>query len=150
MSASDEPSVSGGVAEPTAIMDAASAAKLRNILLYGIQLHQSKVSAGSLPVCFVFFLFLLYSGEPRVHVLRIRRPRETMGNFGLEPCFSLGMFYALGKVDFVFDHVLFFLYVHFTVECRFCFFLYKERRKTFSVKCMFGSGECIGIRVHFT
>ncbi|XP_049439297.1 D-ribitol-5-phosphate cytidylyltransferase [Epinephelus fuscoguttatus] len=42
LSSSDELSVSGRVAEPAAIMDLASAAKLRNILLYGIQLHQSK------------------------------------------------------------------------------------------------------------
>ncbi|KAL7393077.1 hypothetical protein ABVT39_006255 [Epinephelus coioides] len=42
LSGSDELSVSGRVAEPAAIMDLASAAKLRNILLYGIQLHQSK------------------------------------------------------------------------------------------------------------
>nr|XP_033496653.1 D-ribitol-5-phosphate cytidylyltransferase [Epinephelus lanceolatus] len=42
LSGSDELSVSGRVAEPAAIMDLASAAKLRNILFYGIQLHQSK------------------------------------------------------------------------------------------------------------
>ncbi|KAK5862127.1 hypothetical protein PBY51_017556 [Eleginops maclovinus] len=42
LSGSDELSVSGRVVEPEAIMDLASAAKLRNILLYGIQLHQSK------------------------------------------------------------------------------------------------------------
>ncbi|XP_041798451.1 D-ribitol-5-phosphate cytidylyltransferase isoform X1 [Chelmon rostratus] len=42
LSASDELSVSGRVVEPAAIVDLASAAKLRNILLYGIQLHQSK------------------------------------------------------------------------------------------------------------
>ncbi|XP_056299813.1 D-ribitol-5-phosphate cytidylyltransferase isoform X2 [Pseudoliparis swirei] len=42
LSDSDEPSVSGRAAEPAAIMDLSSAAKLRNILLYGIQLHQSK------------------------------------------------------------------------------------------------------------
>ncbi|XP_054477790.1 D-ribitol-5-phosphate cytidylyltransferase [Anoplopoma fimbria] len=42
LSDSDELSVSGRVAEPAAIMDLASTAKLRNILLYGIQLHQSK------------------------------------------------------------------------------------------------------------
>uniref|UniRef100_A0A3B5A8F4 D-ribitol-5-phosphate cytidylyltransferase n=1 Tax=Stegastes partitus TaxID=144197 RepID=A0A3B5A8F4_9TELE len=42
LSSTDEPSVSGRAAEPAAIMDLASAAKLRNILLYGIQLHQSK------------------------------------------------------------------------------------------------------------
>lgn len=42
LSDSDELSVSGRAAEPAAIMDLASAAKLRNILLYGIQLHQSK------------------------------------------------------------------------------------------------------------
>ncbi|XP_030250747.1 D-ribitol-5-phosphate cytidylyltransferase [Sparus aurata] len=42
LSASDEPSISGTVAEPAAIMDLASAAKLRNVLLYGIQVHQSK------------------------------------------------------------------------------------------------------------
>ncbi|XP_023155504.2 D-ribitol-5-phosphate cytidylyltransferase [Amphiprion ocellaris] len=41
-SSMDELSVSGRVAEPAAIMDLASTAKLRNILLYGIQLHQSK------------------------------------------------------------------------------------------------------------
>lgn len=42
-------------------MDLASAAKLRNVLLYGIRLHPSKVSPLSLPVCFVFvfsFIFL--------------------------------------------------------------------------------------------
>lgn len=33
-----------------------------------------------------------------------------MGNFFLEPCFSLGMFYALDKVDFVFNHVFCFLF----------------------------------------
>ncbi|XP_037640257.1 D-ribitol-5-phosphate cytidylyltransferase isoform X2 [Sebastes umbrosus] len=42
LSGADELSVSGRVVEPAAIMDLASAAKLRNILLYGIQLHQSK------------------------------------------------------------------------------------------------------------
>ncbi|KAJ4930892.1 hypothetical protein JOQ06_025195 [Pogonophryne albipinna] len=42
LSGSDELSVSGRAVEPEAIMDLASAAKLRNILLYGIQLHQSK------------------------------------------------------------------------------------------------------------
>ncbi|XP_010786841.1 D-ribitol-5-phosphate cytidylyltransferase [Notothenia coriiceps] len=41
LSGSDELSVSGRAVEPEAIMDLASAAKLRNILLYGIQLHQS-------------------------------------------------------------------------------------------------------------
>ncbi|XP_022053075.2 D-ribitol-5-phosphate cytidylyltransferase isoform X2 [Acanthochromis polyacanthus] len=41
-SSMDELSVSGRMAEPAAIMDLASTAKLRNILLYGIQLHQSK------------------------------------------------------------------------------------------------------------
>lgn len=38
----DEPSVSGGAAEPAAIVDVASAAKLRNVLLYGIQLRHTK------------------------------------------------------------------------------------------------------------
>ncbi|KAE8289225.1 D-ribitol-5-phosphate cytidylyltransferase [Larimichthys crocea] len=42
LSTSDELSVSGRAVEPAAIMDLASAAKLQNILLYGIQLHQSK------------------------------------------------------------------------------------------------------------
>ncbi|XP_029306995.1 D-ribitol-5-phosphate cytidylyltransferase [Cottoperca gobio] len=42
LSGSDEPSVGGRMVEPAAIMDLASAAKLRNILLYGIQLHPSK------------------------------------------------------------------------------------------------------------
>ncbi|XP_023249152.1 D-ribitol-5-phosphate cytidylyltransferase [Seriola lalandi dorsalis] len=42
LSGSDELSVSGETPEPAAIADVASAAKLRNILLYGIQLHQSK------------------------------------------------------------------------------------------------------------
>ncbi|KAI3360753.1 hypothetical protein L3Q82_012990 [Scortum barcoo] len=42
LSGSDELSISGGAVEPAAIMDLATAAKLRNILLYGIQLHQSK------------------------------------------------------------------------------------------------------------
>nr|XP_046255864.1 D-ribitol-5-phosphate cytidylyltransferase isoform X2 [Scatophagus argus] len=40
LSASDELPIRG--TEPLAIMDLASAAKLRNVLLYGIQLHQSK------------------------------------------------------------------------------------------------------------
>ncbi|XP_039662385.1 D-ribitol-5-phosphate cytidylyltransferase isoform X3 [Perca fluviatilis] len=42
LSGSDELSVSGRGVEPAAIMDLASAAKLRNILLYGIQLRQTK------------------------------------------------------------------------------------------------------------
>ncbi|XP_028985524.1 D-ribitol-5-phosphate cytidylyltransferase [Betta splendens] len=42
LNVSDELSVSGRMAEPGAIMDLASAAKLRNILVFGIQLHQSK------------------------------------------------------------------------------------------------------------
>ncbi|XP_035527693.1 D-ribitol-5-phosphate cytidylyltransferase isoform X3 [Morone saxatilis] len=42
LSASDELSISGRMAELATIMDLAAAAKLRNILLYGIQLHQSK------------------------------------------------------------------------------------------------------------
>ncbi|TKS82561.1 Isoprenoid synthase domain-containing protein [Collichthys lucidus] len=42
LSTSDELSVSCRAAEPAAIMDLASAAKLQNILVYGIQLHQSK------------------------------------------------------------------------------------------------------------
>uniref|UniRef100_A0A3Q3VNE6 D-ribitol-5-phosphate cytidylyltransferase n=1 Tax=Mola mola TaxID=94237 RepID=A0A3Q3VNE6_MOLML len=42
LSASDELSVSGRLTEPPPIMDLASTAKLRNILLYGIQLRQSK------------------------------------------------------------------------------------------------------------
>ncbi|XP_051263608.1 D-ribitol-5-phosphate cytidylyltransferase [Dicentrarchus labrax] len=42
LSASDELSISERMAEPATIMDLAAAAKLRNILLYGIQLHQSK------------------------------------------------------------------------------------------------------------
>ncbi|TMS11067.1 D-ribitol-5-phosphate cytidylyltransferase [Larimichthys crocea] len=42
LSTSDELSVRGRAVEPAAIMDLASAAKLQNILLYGIQLHQSK------------------------------------------------------------------------------------------------------------
>lgn len=126
MSASDEPSVSGGAVEPTAIMDVASAAKLRNILLYGIQLHQSKVSAGSLPVCFVIFLLLLYSGELRVHVQRIHRPRETMANFFSGPCFSLGMFYDLGTVGFFFNHVFFFECALYGWMSVLLFFIYKE------------------------
>ncbi|XP_068426034.1 D-ribitol-5-phosphate cytidylyltransferase [Clinocottus analis] len=46
LSDSDELSVSVRAAEPAAIMDLSSAAKLRNILLYGIQLHQSKDTEG--------------------------------------------------------------------------------------------------------
>ncbi|XP_072249764.1 D-ribitol-5-phosphate cytidylyltransferase [Leuresthes tenuis] len=42
LSSSDELSSSGNVAEPAAIMDLASTAKLRSILLYGIQLHPSQ------------------------------------------------------------------------------------------------------------
>ncbi|XP_071325895.1 D-ribitol-5-phosphate cytidylyltransferase [Trachinotus anak] len=42
LSGSDELSVSGRTPEPVPIADVAAAAKLRNILLYGIQLHQSK------------------------------------------------------------------------------------------------------------
>lgn len=42
--AGDEPSVSGGAAEPAAVADVASAAKLRNILLYGVQLRRTKDS----------------------------------------------------------------------------------------------------------
>ncbi|XP_078108292.1 D-ribitol-5-phosphate cytidylyltransferase isoform X3 [Sander vitreus] len=42
LSGSDELLVSVGGVEPAAIMDLASAAKLRNILLYGIQLRQTK------------------------------------------------------------------------------------------------------------
>ncbi|XP_070768089.1 D-ribitol-5-phosphate cytidylyltransferase isoform X2 [Enoplosus armatus] len=42
LSSSDELSIRGGMVEPAAIVDLASAAKHRNILLYGIQLHQSK------------------------------------------------------------------------------------------------------------
>ncbi|XP_069576802.1 D-ribitol-5-phosphate cytidylyltransferase isoform X1 [Brachyistius frenatus] len=42
LSSADEPSVSGKVAEPAAIVDLASTAKLGNILLYGIQLHRSQ------------------------------------------------------------------------------------------------------------
>ncbi|XP_070691944.1 D-ribitol-5-phosphate cytidylyltransferase [Pempheris klunzingeri] len=42
LSGSDELSISGRAVEPAAIMDLASAAKLRNVLLYGLQLHQSK------------------------------------------------------------------------------------------------------------
>ncbi|XP_070821713.1 D-ribitol-5-phosphate cytidylyltransferase [Chaetodon trifascialis] len=42
LSASDELSISGTAAEPAALMDLASAAKLRNVLLYGVQLRQSK------------------------------------------------------------------------------------------------------------
>ncbi|XP_041842983.1 D-ribitol-5-phosphate cytidylyltransferase [Melanotaenia boesemani] len=38
----DELSISSSVAEPAAIMDLASTVKLQNILLYSIQLHQSK------------------------------------------------------------------------------------------------------------
>ncbi|KAM6994410.1 D-ribitol-5-phosphate cytidylyltransferase [Tautogolabrus adspersus] len=41
-SCSDEPSISEGKVEPDGLMELASAAKLRNILLYGIQLQQSK------------------------------------------------------------------------------------------------------------
>ncbi|KAK2845062.1 hypothetical protein Q5P01_011721 [Channa striata] len=41
LSSLDELSISRTMAEPAAIRDLASAAKLRNILLYGIQLHQS-------------------------------------------------------------------------------------------------------------
>ncbi|KAG8009798.1 D-ribitol-5-phosphate cytidylyltransferase, partial [Nibea albiflora] len=50
LSASDELSVSGRAVEPAAIMDLASAAKLRNVLVYGIQLRQSKFSPKLLPV----------------------------------------------------------------------------------------------------
>uniref|UniRef100_UPI0037E93228 D-ribitol-5-phosphate cytidylyltransferase n=1 Tax=Semicossyphus pulcher TaxID=241346 RepID=UPI0037E93228 len=42
LSCSDELSISGGAVQPAAIMELASAAKIKNILLYGIQLHQSK------------------------------------------------------------------------------------------------------------
>ncbi|XP_029959141.1 D-ribitol-5-phosphate cytidylyltransferase [Salarias fasciatus] len=42
LSCSEELSISQRVAQPAAIMDLASKAKLQNILLYGIQLHQSK------------------------------------------------------------------------------------------------------------
>ncbi|XP_029928422.1 D-ribitol-5-phosphate cytidylyltransferase isoform X2 [Myripristis murdjan] len=44
LNGSDGPSLGGGTAtaEPAAIMDLASAAKLRNILLYGVQLHRSE------------------------------------------------------------------------------------------------------------
>lgn len=42
LSGSDELSISGRMVEPKAIMDLASTARLRNILLYGIQLCQSK------------------------------------------------------------------------------------------------------------
>ncbi|XP_032374839.1 D-ribitol-5-phosphate cytidylyltransferase isoform X1 [Etheostoma spectabile] len=42
LSSSDELSVSGRGVEPAGIMDLASAAKLQNILLYGIQLGQTK------------------------------------------------------------------------------------------------------------
>ncbi|XP_040900645.1 D-ribitol-5-phosphate cytidylyltransferase [Toxotes jaculatrix] len=42
LSGSDELSISGTMPEPAAIMEMASAAKRRNVLLYGIQLHQSK------------------------------------------------------------------------------------------------------------
>ncbi|XP_031135395.1 D-ribitol-5-phosphate cytidylyltransferase isoform X2 [Sander lucioperca] len=42
LSGSDELSVSGRGVEPATIMDLASAAKFRNILLYGIQLRQTK------------------------------------------------------------------------------------------------------------
>ncbi|XP_047455588.1 D-ribitol-5-phosphate cytidylyltransferase [Mugil cephalus] len=45
LSHTDELSISGRVAEPEAIMDLASTAKLRNILLYGIQLHESSKDA---------------------------------------------------------------------------------------------------------
>lgn len=58
LSDSDEPSVSGRAAEPAAIMDLSSAAKLRNILLYGIQLHQSKVSS------WPFFLKFFQTKQP--------------------------------------------------------------------------------------
>lgn len=44
LSSSDQPSIRETVTEPTAIRDLASAAKLKNILLYGIQLHHSKDS----------------------------------------------------------------------------------------------------------
>ncbi|XP_061574546.1 LOW QUALITY PROTEIN: D-ribitol-5-phosphate cytidylyltransferase [Cololabis saira] len=42
LSSADEPSVSGEVEGPSAIMALASTAKLQNILLYGIQLHQTE------------------------------------------------------------------------------------------------------------
>lgn len=42
LSSFDWLSIRERVTEPTTIMDLASAAKLKNILLYGIQLHQSK------------------------------------------------------------------------------------------------------------
>nr|XP_020471239.1 isoprenoid synthase domain-containing protein isoform X2 [Monopterus albus] len=42
LSSSDELSISRTMAEQVAIMDLASAAKLQNIFLYGIQIHQSK------------------------------------------------------------------------------------------------------------
>ncbi|XP_034554539.1 D-ribitol-5-phosphate cytidylyltransferase [Notolabrus celidotus] len=42
LSCADEPSISGRKVEPDGIMELASASKLRNILLYGIQLRQSK------------------------------------------------------------------------------------------------------------
>ncbi|XP_065814289.1 D-ribitol-5-phosphate cytidylyltransferase isoform X2 [Labrus bergylta] len=42
LSCSGESSISGGKVEPDVLMELASAAKLQNILLYGIQLQQSK------------------------------------------------------------------------------------------------------------
>ncbi|XP_017284085.1 D-ribitol-5-phosphate cytidylyltransferase [Kryptolebias marmoratus] len=42
MSSADEKTINRTVAESAAVMDLASAAKLRNVLLYGIQLHQSE------------------------------------------------------------------------------------------------------------
>ncbi len=76
-------------------MDLASAAKLRNILLYGIQLHQSKVS--SLPSS----CYSLISSESdlRVPVLWIHvqeRPNKT--ECEMSPCNVLSCFSASGEV----------------------------------------------------
>ncbi|XP_044065528.1 D-ribitol-5-phosphate cytidylyltransferase isoform X2 [Siniperca chuatsi] len=59
LSGSDELSISGRMVEPAAFMNLASAAKLRNILLYGIKLHQSKMTSLSL----VVLLLLSLSGH---------------------------------------------------------------------------------------
>lgn len=63
LKSSDELSISGRMAEPAALMDLASVAKLRNILLYGIQLHPSKVSCVFPPSSLLFFLFLPEAGS---------------------------------------------------------------------------------------
>lgn len=59
LSCSDELSISRKMPEPAAIMDMASSAKLQNILVYAIQLHQSKVSSLCFPHLLQYFLLFL-------------------------------------------------------------------------------------------